>query len=1362
MANLPPFPSFNIHDSGDTSNSSSNSAGVRWRKWTEKLDNLICALDIDIDKRKKALLLHYCGEECFDIYDSFTDEQKGVGSTKTVQNENGDNIETPDEYGKLCSSFKNYFTPKQNLTYEIYKFRQSKQESGESIDTFYTRLRTLAATCEFHNKDTEILNQVIQGCTSTRIRRRALRDNFTLDRLIEEARALEVSEVRASDMEGRQAANANAIHTIPGGSRGRGVSSRGRGVSSRGRGVSSSGRSVSSRGRGSYNNPSQASRTGTDCRNCGGKHVDRKCPAFGKKCHHCGKLNHFQTVCRSRLQHVNYTEASTSEATQNSSSDESVFNLCCTNSSIPSVCVNIFNSDVKFLIDTGSSVNIMNENIYNNMSSKPSLQQPVPLIFAYGASQPLDVKGYFRTTINYKGKTVTADMYVVGNTDSRQSSCLLGAKTAQALDIVQFAFSSFAASSSIPDQYPSLFDGKMGKIEGISVKLHIDHDVPPVTQRHRRIPFHVRKDVEAELKRLEDLDVIEPISGPTPWVSPVVVVPKKSKGVRVCIDMREANKAISREKHPMPTVEELMSDLNSSTVFSKLDLSNAYHQLELDESSRYITTFVTHVGLRRYKRLLFGVNAASEIFQKTVADLLADIPGAKNLADDIIIHGKSQSDHDRALSLTLERLNRCGAKLNRDKCVFSVNKISFFGHVFSDTGVSADPEKIKAIVGHSAPQNPAEVRSFLGMTQYVSRYIPHYATMTEPLRRLTRQDVPWDWSSDAQNAFDSLRSALSSTKVMAYFDQNKSTEVLVDASPVGVGAILTQEGRVICYGSRALTDVEQRYSQTDREMLAVVYGVEHFHLYLFASEFKVITDHKPLLGLVNSRKPASARIERWRLRLMPYQFTLEYRPGKDDLNPADYMSRHPFTKPKRDNAAEAHVAFIVQKAVPKAMSLQEIQTATREDATLQKVMTAIQSGNWSHSDCTSFVRFRDEFSIVDGVILRDHRIVVPTSLQQHVVEIAHHTHQGMVKTKQLVREKVWFPGIDKMVEDAVRSCIPCQASYPGPNKREPICPTKLPSKPWEEVAVDFAGPFPSGQYLLVVMDEHSRFPEVEIVYSTAARVVVPRLKSIFARQGFPSVLKSDNGPPFQGQEFAEFASTCGFKHRRITPLWPEANGTVERFMATLNKFVRAAVAANRDWRDELHDFLMHYRATPHASTQISPFEALVGRKMSMGLPEISKPVYPVSVSTRLAINDANSKQKMKQYADSRRHTSPCTLIAGDQVLVKQRKVDKLTPPYNPDPYTVKERRGSMVIADRNGHTITRNSSHFRPVNASIPDPDPDPEGEPESIVECPVPQLPDLGSSQSDLSPTMTPVPLRRNPPRAAGMPKRLCDFELT
>ena len=181
---------------------------------------------------------------------------------------------------------------------------------------------------------------------------------------------------------------------------------------------------------------------------------------------------------------------------------------------------------------------------------------------------------------------------------------------------------------------------------------------------------------------------------------------------------------------------------------------------------------------------------------------------------------------------------------------------------------------------------------------------------------------------------------------MAYFDSGKHTELIVDTSPTGLGAILTQNGKVICYASRALTPTEQCSSQTDREFLAVVYGVEHFHQYLFGSSFRVTTDHKPLIGIMNSQKPTTAKMERWRLRLMPYEMDLVYNPGRDDRNPADYMSRHPHDTPHRENAGEEYIRYIARNSIPKSMTLEEVKTATQSDQTLQKVMVAVQTGKW--------------------------------------------------------------------------------------------------------------------------------------------------------------------------------------------------------------------------------------------------------------------------------------------------------------------------------------------------------------------------------------------------------------------------------
>ena len=603
----------------------------------------------------------------------------------------------------------------------------------------------------------------------------------------------------------------------------------------------------------------------------------------------------------------------------------------------------------------------------------------------------------------------------------------------------------------------------------------------------------------------------------------------------------------------------------------------------------------------------------------------------------------------------------------------------------------------------SAPENVSEVKSLLGMAQYVSRYVPEYATITAPLRALTKKETPWQWSDEQQDAFDKLKDSLTKSHVMSYFNPAQETKVIVDASPVGLGGILAQDGKIISYASRALSDVESRYSQTEREMLAIVWALEHFHLYFYGSEFTIMADHKPLLGIFNSRKPTSARIDRWKLRLMPYNCHLVYRPGKDAENPADFMSRHPNLQATAErNVAENYVNYVCTNAIPKAMTLQETQAETKEDPTLQSLIKAIETDRWTDSEILDYKRLKDELLVHSGVVMRGNRIVVPSKLRERAVALAHVGHQGIVKTKSLIREKVWFPGIDKMVKDKVDNCLACQAVTPSKSSPvEPLQMTPLPRGPWKMLAMDFLGPFPSSDYLLVVIDEHSRFPEVEIVKSTSAKSVIPRLDAIFARQGIPNELKTDNGPPFNGVEFSNFAKYLGFHHRKVQPLWPRANGEAERFMPNLEKCVRTAVVEGKNWKQELYKFLRQYRATPHTTTNVSPSEALNGRKLKTALPEVSP--APARQQTRkiMAERDAEQKSKIKAYADSKLGTKPSDIKPGDTVLVRQPKKNKLSTLFNPEPLVVKEKKGSMVTASDGLKSITRNSSMFKVIPPNL-------------------------------------------------------------
>ena len=225
---------------------------------------------------------------------------------------------------------------------------------------------------------------------------------------------------------------------------------------------------------------------------------------------------------------------------------------------------------------------------------------------------------------------------------------------------------------------------------------------------------------------------------------------------------------------------------------------------------------------------------------------------AINLSDDILVYGRTQEDHDQALKKTFQRLREKGLTLHRNKCTFSKNSLEFFGYVFSDKGISADPKKVEAIVNLQSPSNATEVRSLLGMSNYCSRFISGYATLTQPLRELTQKNTPWEWTDRHEHALQQLETALAEAPVTAYFDPDKPTEINVDASPVGLGAILAQtssttgDKHVVVYASRSLTAVKQRYNQTEREALAVVWGCEYYHLYIYGKPVTVNTDHKPL------------------------------------------------------------------------------------------------------------------------------------------------------------------------------------------------------------------------------------------------------------------------------------------------------------------------------------------------------------------------------------------------------------------------------------------------------------------------------------------------------------------------------------
>lgn len=1247
----------------------------KWKEWKTAVEYMIQARGITNATRKEAILLHSGGIGLQQIYLTLPDPEE----------------EEQDVYKKAIKKLDKYFEPKGNEPFERHKFRKMKQEDTESISFYVSRLRRQANYCNFTDKDTQIRDQLIEGCTSSRLRKQFLEkgNELNLNEALKLSSAFEAVQYQSSEMSGN--GNVNKVDQVK-------------------------------------SDKPKWSQKKAKCWRCnltGHFAKDDKCPAKSAKCRKCGNVGHFEIVCRTDMskhkekkdqkQYKKFTGKKKVYTVESDEEDEDTFAFTVDDQGMKTIksseeaTVNILinGQSVKMLIDSGASCNVIDEELWNKLKTDRNIQgvEVDKKLKPYGNSNPIQVRHKFKTEISLKGtggdqKTVETEFLVIAG----KARPLLGKKTAMEMGVLEIKIPEI---NSVETEFKALFSGKVGKLTNYQVELHVKKDPEFIAQPCRRIPYSMRPKLEEKLKELEELDIIERVEGPTPCVSPIVIVPKPSGDIRVCVDMRVANKSIERARHPIPTVDEVINELSGNKVFTKMDLKMGYHQLELKEGqSREVTTFATHVGLFRYKRLMFGICSAPELYQHVIRQVLTGggCEGCQNISDDIVVYGKDVEEHDRRLEKVLKTLQERGLTVNPDKCSFRMNEVEFMGHLLNEKGIGPTESRVKALKDAREPQDKAEIRSFLGLVNFSARYIPNLATKTEPLRRIMGKDKPFKWEQEQQKAFDELRNALCETQILCYFDPKAETRVIADASPVGLGAVLQQrhgkDWKPVYYASRSLSNTEQKYSQTEREALGLVWAVEKFHVYLYGREFELVTDHKPLEVIYSVRSKPSARIERWVLRLQPYNFHVKYLPGKKNV--ADCLSRLLENKVDTQNFddSEEYINFISAKAIPRAMRAEEIAEATKGDEEMCELKRSIQTGSWENSK--DFIAFANELCVIGEVIMRGTRIVVPRSLRAKVLSVGHEGHPGIVSMKQRLRTKVWWPKMERDVEKHVKHCASCQLVSQG-EPPEPIASTELPSGPWRALAIDYLGPLPSGDYILVVVDYYSRYYEVDVMKTITAEKTIQSLEIIFARHGLPEVIVSDNGRQFTAEIFAEFCDNNGIHHRKVTPKWAQANGEVERQNRSIMKRLKIAQAENKDWKRELIKYLGVQRTTPHQTTGKTPAELLFNRKLRTKLPQITEQVYDQETRDK----DAVMKFTQRQYADTKRNAKPCEIKAGDQVLVKQTPMNKMSTPFEQKLYDVKAKTGNQIIIADENRVLKRNVTEVKKFNTETESTEPE-------------------------------------------------------
>ena len=420
-------------------------------------------------------------------------------------------------------------------------------------------------------------------------------------------------------------------------------------------------------------------------------------------------------MCQSKTQKVRVLSQSESENESDRELKGEVFSLSGKNTATLSLFLE--GKQIPILIDSGASANVIDKGTFDQIkTSEHSLYKSNLKIYPYGSNKPLELAS--RT--NIKINVGYSQHYVEFQVIKGKGKPLVGRKTATELGLLHVGMLNSLSqeqanenTESIIRTFEDRFQGN-GKLKDFQMKLHIDETVTPVAQTSRQIPFKMRKQVEQKIDELEKCDFIEKVTGPSPWVSNLVPVPKKNNDIKLAVDMRQANKAILRERYPLSNIDDTLEQMNGACVFSRLDLNQAFHQIEILPESRYILTFVTpNKGMYRYKRLIYGVTSASEIFQRIMQQILQDIPGCRVIIDDIIIYADSQENHNKILKLVLTRLREKGLTLNKDKCEINKSELRYMGHTLSKHGLKIDDLKVKAVRNAKPPTNASEVKSLL-------------------------------------------------------------------------------------------------------------------------------------------------------------------------------------------------------------------------------------------------------------------------------------------------------------------------------------------------------------------------------------------------------------------------------------------------------------------------------------------------------------------------------------------------------------------------------------------------------------------------------------------------------------------------
>ena len=788
-------------------------------------------------------------------------------------------------------------------------------------------------------------------------------------------------------------------------------------------------------------------------------------------------------------------------------------------------------------------------------------------------------------------------------------------------------------------KYNAMWDGSIGEISTVNHHIHLQPGTRPIAQHPYRAGPRAREAEKAEVDRMLEAGVIEPAQ--SEWASPIVLVPKPDGSLRFCVDYRRLNAVTVKDTYPLPRMDECIDSLGDANIFTTLDCNSGYWQIPIAPEDRDKTAFVCHSGLFRYLRMPFGLTNAPATFQRTLDILLSSYKWTSCIVylDDVIIFSKDVKTHLKQVESVLRTLHAAGVTLKLDKCNFFTQKVKYLGHILRPGTLSVDQARVASLRKAQHPRTQTELRSFLGLCNVYRRFFRNFSHTAAPLNVLLTKGKPEKlepFGPAESTAFETLIATVTSPPILALPKIGLPYSLDTDSSEFQVGAALFQtypsgERKPIGFWSRSLAKAERNYSVSEKECLALVWGITTLRPYLQGEHFEVNSDHSSLRWLLSIKDP-SGRLMRWRLRLSEFDFEVKYRKGKQNMQ-ADALSRlatlgqttadidddipcftcetlRPHQLCQRHDDAddwdESKDLLLVMEAEMDnsqgpdlvAITPEELLREQSSDEFCRSILSRLRKGE------------RPPFAVdTEGFLVRiaaeREQLVIPLSLQARVLHLSHYArlagHPGGRRLYYYLTRYFYWPSMAIGCYAVARNCTSCAKNRLLLRKNSKKLQLFPPCAPLEFVSIDILGELirtkRGHRFLLVITDRFSKLvrtvPLKRITAADIAKAFVTHWVFIY---GPPVKVLSDNGKQFTSKFFQNVCRIMGIHNTFTTTYHPQANGQVERFNRTIISALRHYTEEHpKDW-DLFTDALTYaYNTQVHRTTSFAPFELVLSR-----------------------------------------------------------------------------------------------------------------------------------------------------------------------